>query len=282
MRTVGLSGESMRLLCGVAPWLSSWLGKRKAACGQKLLWCRYADSSNLPADIQAARSSSFFPITNYAYAMLDCNWWQGRTPHTAHSSRSPRSHLKLPLQALAQNFACHTCVCNCHAPPNTGWTKRRNDDDASKFPLWAQPRVQRTCMFVDMLRTWHNNKMLPATAALPSHASALPSLHHRAPSTMAIVLTWHQRAWLTGWHYRPETEEPQLAWHTLRGLQWKARAALWMRYLNCGTSVDSREKLATWIIHAFHGTFKWQVEGLSAQVFDFQQIVKLKFKILGI
>lgn len=81
-----------------------------SVCWQQQVASRHSGS-------KAARSSSFFPITNYAYAMLDCNWWQGRTPHTAHSSRSPWPHLKLPLQALAQNFACHTCVCNCHAPP---------------------------------------------------------------------------------------------------------------------------------------------------------------------
>lgn len=132
MRPVGLSGEyATPLRC--RPWLSSWHGKRKAACGQKLLWCRRADS--MLAGKQAARSSSFFPITNYAYAMLDCNWWQGRTQHRAHSSRSPWLHLKLPLQALAQNFHV-TRVCNCHAPQQAGQSERgADDDDASKFPL---------------------------------------------------------------------------------------------------------------------------------------------------
>lgn len=94
-----------------------------SVCWQQQLASRHPGS-------KAARSSSFFPITNYAYAMLDCNWWQGRTPHTAHSSRSPWPHLKLPLQALAQNFACHTCVCNCHAP------QHRLDKEAKRW--WCE------------------------------------------------------------------------------------------------------------------------------------------------
>lgn len=69
-------------------------------------------------------------------------------------------------------------VCAIATPPNQAGQRERDadDDDASKFPLWAQPRVQRTCMFVDMLRTWHNNKMLLATADPPSPSIAFTPL----------------------------------------------------------------------------------------------------------
>lgn len=125
-------------------------------------------------------------------------WLQLMTgSYTAHCTQQqvPLATSKITVAGACTKFCMsHVCV-QLPRPPNTGWTKRRNDDDASKFPLWAQPRVQRTCMFVDMLRTWHNNKMLPATAALPSHAS---------PHSPRCTIVRHQQ-WQLSWL---DTSEP--------------------------------------------------------------------------
>lgn len=119
MRPVGLSGKyATPLRC--RPWLSSWYGKSKAACGQKLLWCRRCWQH---VGRQAGSKVIEF-LSDYKLRIRHA-WLQLMTgSYTAQGTQQqvPLATSKITVAGACTKFSCHTCV-QLPRPP-TGWTER--------------------------------------------------------------------------------------------------------------------------------------------------------------